>query len=665
MAVYISADRIREAITRLGSSRAKRTSLFDFLIVKRTLAIKKSDSVAIAESEPAFINALDEVGLAGTDDRDRLYFNPFAVNEEGKTGYRPARYRSNGTNSTISGVPWQSVIELTNIKPRQASLKGGYLQHLSKLILAANDKPLPRLADFAAWYWRQADIETLIAGAASTNERMQRLVDEVIARFQLSSDELEILFDEGIGEDDARPVFVAEPPPVSQYLPQKVESAAPSHEALSEVSFDLIAALAAKNFVILTGPSGTGKSRAALKLAEALQRLQSESLKGPLFSFIPVGPDWTTPKRLLGFRTPFGKERKLADGEVSHESYEITECVRLLLRASHPDAADIPHFLIFDEMNLSHVERYFAPFLSLMEASAIVDSEGELALIGGDDLKLISAVLDDIDPNTSEADAARTLIAQGKSLLFPANLFCVGTVNVDDTTYMFSPKVLDRSHVIELGSERPSSYLVADRQREVGGDIGVAIADQVLRNAISERESKTNAVTNASTILDRLTGHGFSEDEISLIREQTIKALDGCYDLLSPVGFAFGYRAAKEVFAYVTAWLAISIINGADKAALMQTWHTGLDKAVSQKLLPKLHGNRRSLGDSLSALAAFLAGADENSAPPAAYTLGLNSKVGIAAAGKFPVAGKFEESRRKLVSMNDRLNAVGFVSFVS
>lgn len=665
MAVYISADRIREAIAQLGNSRAKRTSLFDFLIVKRTLSIKKSDAVAIAESEPAFIEALNEVGLTGTDDRDRLYFNPFAVNEEGKAGYRPARYRSNGTNSTISGVPWQSVIELTNTKPRKASLRPGYPQHLSKLILGANEKPLPRLADFAVWYWRKADVELLIAGAASTNERMQRLVDEVVSRFQLSSDETKILFDEVIAEDNSTPIFVSEPPAPNQYLPQKTESAAPSHEVLSEVSFDLVAALAAKNFVILTGPSGTGKSRAALKLAEALQRLQADSLKGPLFSFIPVGPDWTTPKRLLGFRTPFGKERKLSDGEVSHESYEITDCVRLLLRASHPDAADIPHFLVFDEMNLSHVERYFAPFLSLMEASAIVDSEGELALIGSDDLKLISAVLDDIDPNTPEADAARTLIAQGKSLLFPANLFCVGTVNVDDTTYMFSPKVLDRSHVIELGSERPSSYLVPDRQRELGGDIAVAAADQVLKTAITERESKINAVTNASTILDRLTAQGFSEEDISLIREQTIKVLDGCYDLLTPVGFAFGYRASKEVFSYLAAWLAISIANGADKATLMQTWHSGLDKAVSQKLLPKLHGNRRSLGDSLSALAAFLAGGDENSAPAAAYTLGFNSKVGISAAGKLPVADKFEGSRRKLLSMNDRLNALGFVSFVS
>ncbi|TGR72905.1 DNA methyltransferase, partial [Mesorhizobium sp. M1C.F.Ca.ET.193.01.1.1] len=94
-------------------------------------------------------------------------------------------------------------------------------------------------------------------------------------------------------------------------------------------------ALAAKNFVILTGPSGTGKSRAALKLAEGLQRLHADEVQGSIFELVAVGPDWTSPKRLLGFRTPFGKERKLPDGTTTHESYEITDAIRLILRASH------------------------------------------------------------------------------------------------------------------------------------------------------------------------------------------------------------------------------------------------------------------------------------------------------------------------------------------
>lgn len=241
-----------------------------------------------------------------------------------------------------------------------------------------------------------------------------------------------------------------------------------NEENLSEVSFGLVAALTAKNFAILTGPSGTGKSRAALKLAEGLQRHYAGQVEGSIFELIAVGPDWTSPKRLLGFRTPFGKERKLPDGTSSHESYEITDTIRLMLRASHSDAADIPHFLIFDEMNLSHVERYFAPFLSLMEAAGILDAESGISLLGADELKLIAAVLEAENPGTREAAAATAMIAEGRDFILPPNLFFVGTVNVDETTYMFSPKVLDRAHVIEIGcraSQRLSSSQHSERAR--------------------------------------------------------------------------------------------------------------------------------------------------------------------------------------------------------
>ncbi|MBK1616845.1 DNA methyltransferase, partial [Rubrivivax gelatinosus] len=137
-------------------------------------------------------------------------------------------------------------------------------------------------------------------------------------------------------------------------------------------SLDLVAALAAKPFVILTGTSGTGKSRSTLRLAESLQELYAAQVNSQIFQLVAIGPDWTSPKKLLGFRTPFGQTRKREDGSETNESYEITETLRIILRACHPNSIKIPHFLVFDEMNLSHVERYFAPFLSLMEASSIL-----------------------------------------------------------------------------------------------------------------------------------------------------------------------------------------------------------------------------------------------------------------------------------------------------
>ena len=91
-------------------------------------------------------------------------------------------------------------------------------------------------------------------------------------------------------------------------------------------------ALAAKNFVILTGPSGTGKSRSALRLVESIQHAYADRVSGAMFELVTVGPDWTSPKRLLGYRTPFGKLRHFDDGGETNESYEITNIVRLLLR---------------------------------------------------------------------------------------------------------------------------------------------------------------------------------------------------------------------------------------------------------------------------------------------------------------------------------------------
>ncbi len=228
---------------------------------------------------------------------------------------------------------------------------------------------MPNLTEAAIWFWRAQDLDTLLSGATTDSDKLKRLRDEFVKATGLAPGEIIAVFEDAIdasGTSDGGPFLPTAPNP-QDYLPVKALPVGETKEEnLSEVSFGLVTALAAKNFAILTGPSGTGKSRAALKLAEGLQRHHAGQAEGSIFELVAVGPDWTSPKRLLGFRTPFGKERKLADGTSSHESYEITDTIRLILRASHPDAADIPHFLIFDEMNLSHVESYFAPFLSLM-----------------------------------------------------------------------------------------------------------------------------------------------------------------------------------------------------------------------------------------------------------------------------------------------------------
>lgn len=675
MSLYLSAGIISRAIRNLSSSRAKRTTLFDFLNVKRTLSIKGEASVAIAESEEAFTQALDEMGGTGLPDEKRKYLNPFALNEAGNNGYRPARYSSNGTNTTIAGTPWKKVIDLTSEKPRKASLHEKYLDSLPDHILVRNKKkPLPKLQDVAIWFWRGRDIEPLIAGVAQDSGRLEKLTEAFETEVGLTTKEIDAIFDKSadLSPDVFGDAFVTEPPAPADYLPNKdLPSGVTKAENLSEVSFSLVTALAAKNFVILTGPSGTGKSRAALKLAEGLHRHYQDQVSHSIFELVAVGPDWTSPKRLIGYRTPFGKERKSPTGETTHDGYEITEVVKLILRASHPDAAEIPHFLIFDEMNLSHVERYFAPFLSLMEAAGILDAENGISLIGAEDLKLIASLLETNDKESMEAASAMTMLAEGRNFILPPNLFFVGTVNVDETTYMFSPKVLDRAHVIELNAERPSDYLLGAARQEPGGTIPIDQADVALKRGIDAREQQTHAVSNPATILDSLDSAGFEASDIQAIRTGIIAALDGTYDILAPVGFSFGYRVSKEVFVYVSEYILTKISSGAEKGAVMSSWTDALDRAILQKLLPKIHGNKRTLGDSLKALSAFYVGNDSSSTPAASYTLGFGTKVEIPPERKLTFASSdstakiLHRSRAKLGTMHDRLQATGYISFVS
>lgn len=676
MPIFISSFRLTRALQQLGHSRAKRSALFDFLIVKRALAIKNQDSVAITETEPAFISALDEIAGCGEFDGKLVkpetpYLNFFALREKDKQGYRPIRYRSNGTNSTIGGSKWRSVIQLSEETPRKAKLADGYIDHLSELVLSSSHKdPKPNINEAAIWYHRGKDVESLLSGSTDEKDRIAKLTQNFIEKLKLSANEISVVFSTEIEEVVSKdaPNFVNERPHPLDYLPSRNAITSQIETVLSDgCSLDLVLALTAKNFVILTGPSGTGKSRTALKLVEGLQYHYSDKVDGSIFELIPVGPDWTTPKRLLGYKTPFGSERVLADGTKTHESFEITDTIRLILRASHPDVADIPHFLIFDEMNLSHVERYFSPFLSLMEASNILDEENGVSLIDSDTFRVVAEVLQNDAPNSREAEAAQMLLADERSFVLPPNLFFVGTVNVDETTYMFSPKVLDRAHVLELASERPSSYIIENGAKPSMELINVALADKLLQIGIESRESRKNEFLNPSDIINSLSSINIDDNNVNEIKKTVIKALDGCYDLLSPIGFPFGYRISKEVFVYIWIWFSAQNLIGRNKDDMIKSWPVALDRAILQKVLPKIHGNKRLLGDSLRALSVFLGGGHIGTNPPASYVIGAGTSVSISENNKLALSDdhQMEKSRKKLDTMSDRLNATGYVSFVS
>lgn len=155
--------------------------------------------------------------------------------------------------------------------------------------------------------------------------------------------------------------------------------------------------LLTKPFVILSGLSGSGKTRLALSFVKWICEEAGQ------YKVVPVGADWTNREPLLGYPDALNKE-----GYVCPEN----NVLELIGRAvAHPEK---PYFLILDEMNLSHVERYFADFLSAMES-------GEPILLHEGGWK-----------------CSDSLPHIGGQVLLPPNFFIIGTINVDETTYMFS-----------------------------------------------------------------------------------------------------------------------------------------------------------------------------------------------------------------------------------
>lgn len=667
MAKHLTAERLLASIQALSKSRAK-NGLIDFLIVKRSLKIKGSNEVAITQSEKAYTAAAEDlagVGKAWNPPGDKTFVNVLGVTDQDH-GFRTKRWLSNGTNTTIGSLPWRAVLDFSPDKPRRSSLRPGYLTRLATMFLVDSKKDKkPNLFDFGVWALRHENVEPLFASITDPSQRAELLAKKFVGDYGLTDDEVNILFD-GTPQELLDGDLADVPADPQDYLVGLQEDVAVPLDMTATVALcsrDLVVALAAKPFVIMTGPSGTGKTRSTLRLAEQLQTLYSSELRAKIFRVVPIGSDWTTEKKLLGYRTPFGAERARPDGTKTNESYEITETLRIILRACNPNSTKVPHFLVFDEMNLSHVERYFAPFLSLMEASSILDDGDNAPIVDRHSIAVISELLDLENKDSVEAESARMLAAEGLALRLPPNLFYVGTVNVDETTYMFSPKVLDRAHVLEVTSLTPRQYVEGSQP---DATIELELANRLLREGIDEREAAREAQGNPSAVLDQLVKtYGVDPADLEVCKELTLRVLDGCYHLLSPAGFEFAYRVVQEVHGYLFVWTKAQLALGRSPADVLEFWVAGLDRAVFQKILPKIHGNRAALGDCLKALDAFLSGQDGKGTPPARYTLGAETVIEIEAGQgvSLPSGSSFKLTTSKLRAMHDRLMSRNHVSF--
>ena len=294
--------------------------------------------------------------------------------------------------------------------------------------------------------------------------------------------------------------------------------------------------LMAKRFLILSGLAGSGKTQLALAFAKALVEDKEKQM-----CVVSVGADWTNREPLLGY------PNALKSGEYVKPENGVLD---LLIEANKPQNANKPFFLILDEMNMSYVERYFADFLSAMESHEAIALWKECN-------------------NGSESCECNV----PERIKLPNNLFIIGTINVDETTYMFSPKVLDRANVIEFkisidemdkfldGIGKIDCSLVSSKAAEMGADF--------VRLANCKEFENEQATTD------------------------TLKAF---FTELKSVNAEFGYRSATEIFRF------ISQAHKNDDTTEKMSKEEVLDAAILQKLLPKLHGSRKKLEPALKGL---------------------------------------------------------------
>src|SRR6266566_2316530 len=565
MPKFISASRLKQAVERLGNSSAHQR-FADFLVLKRALrrielekSVKRKGAVVLSLNNRDFTGAIDDVMAWSTGASDEAtdlefpYINVFGTALHEDLGYRSDKFPSNGTAVTVASPPWRRVTDLLDERPRAIQFKQGYVSLLGSFFLT-KDGDRPKLIDAALWYFRGQDISAHVGKKA--NDTARHLVAPFVDACGLTRDEIGRLFDPAVEEGNEW-LSEAKPQP-AEYLPQRknqkaIQTTVPAGDGgtgTPACSLDLVVALAAKNFVLLTGPSGTGKTRVALELAEALETVANEGAGGASLSLIPVGADWTDARPLLGYRNPFGKQRNTATGQETNETYEIPDALHLLLRAADPDRATTPHFLILDEMNLSHVERYFSAFLSLMEAKRSVTDPSRVPLLSRETVALIAEVLESERPSSLDAEAARKIDQNGRGLILPPGLLVIGTVNVDETTYMFSPKVLDRAHVLELLPPTPSAYV--NGTVAIAESIPAARALEVLKTALDlHRQGFFDDKTPKGIMEEAVKRFDVSQTLADSILQQTTRLLDGAFKLLDPVGFGFAYRVVNEVFTYL------------------------------------------------------------------------------------------------------------------
>lgn len=309
-----------------------------------------------------------------------------------------------------------------------------------------------------------------------------------------------------------------------------------------EVKASFYNGLKSKGFVILAGISGIGKT----KIFENFVR----NFKEDSHIFVPIRPDFRDSKSLLGFYNPLSEE------------YQTTKLLELIIKASN-DVKN-PYFVLFDEMNLARVEYYFADFLSVLESKR--DLKGfttQYIQLHNSDKKNIST--------KSSSNKKNKNINIPKEINLPPNLYFVGSVNIDETTYMFSPKILDRAFTIEFKIDSFEKYAnFLKEKKKVNIPISSDFSKELIEDFLNH-ESYTEIIKD-NDFIDYANQYFLDLEYINSIL---------------PSNLQFGYRVFDEIILF--------ILNSENSIFEFKNNQEAFDIAIKMKILPKFHGTRDKL----------------------------------------------------------------------
>ncbi len=324
---------------------------------------------------------------------------------------------------------------------------------------------------------------------------------------------------------------------------------------------DYYLCLQSKPFVLLSGLSGTGKTRLTSLFAQALTGNASghaPTQPNAQYRLLPVRPDWMDSTPIVGYVNLLAPTQPQSGGPGTFVS---TPFLDFLLRAARPDNANRAYFLCLDEMNLARVEHYFAEVLSAMETS-------------GRDM----------------------LLPDGRAIRLPANLFLSGTLNLDEATHSLSRKVLDRANTLTFGEVclREDDHTAQDGSQQAALDTQTASAERMpfaVRQALFLGARAKN-VADARIRLQSVSPPG--TDYAGYV----VNTLADVNALLEPHGLHFAYRIRDETLRYCANSFdtnGLGLLSPDKPNDLNANLRAALDLQLLQKVLPRLTGTQEQL----------------------------------------------------------------------